>query len=994
MEGSNYTTVAALDFGTSYSGYAFSSLSEFQNDPLNIQVNETWGTGQTMLSIKSPKCILLNNNKEFQCFGYDAEYMYEDICTKGNRSESYFFYGLNIEVAGIPTDQLSMVTETEAAFLYVQTLHRREHKQTLKDNKEYMVVDLGGEKVIQELIKDTPYEYLNLWTEFERVKIKADIRNENRITVRLPHALLRACYNNNGQDLSSVILRTGFSLKIELRNNKMKIDSNLFKSFFEPTIEDLIKEMEEVFRDYRHADDQPDIIMVGGFTECTLVQDVLQTKFYDKNFIIPKGAEVAVIEGAVLCGHQPYRESIIPPLQRLSNSILTNLSQLSRGDFNDLVALGTFASYENKVYLAGPCNTGKSSLASILIGENIPKTWFSTDGLIIHFGRNGIDLLKRKMIPLQIDSPLKFDQKRQRYTARHIQADVLDKIKQGTYVMNIAPSDLVDFGGQKSFDMTHQLFIQHKGTFILMFDGRKGLYTSLEEYQPGNVTAASILEHWINSVLTYCTYSDDKMPRFMFAATHSDQFSKDTKEKLTSQFQEGLTKLFSSHKLHEHIMYDRVFFINATDAADIHIGHLKDSLVDIAFEQSTWGQQMPIVWVPLDLQLSDLKAEGVKLITKEAILEINNSNQEFALSARRLEDFLLVQHSIGKLLYFDEPALRDFIVIQPAAMVNILRAFITDKMFWPSEGPLRKILENVSSTGVLKKTDLFALWSQPAYKDIMTDTKTKEYVVQVLLHLDILVEPKRYLGNDIASNLFLVPCMVKVNVPQQILNHAADDQTICIAYHLKETVIPSALSFKLIGASVTAIMDADSRNELQIHVKGQRIVAYLINEVSKQLISPDLATTTQECLTLALERSLQFYCRCFGKTEQQGQSDLFEIEVGEVCQGEICVIPVSDAKRQSHWRCKNGKTHQTRSSLNWVYDKVHREDHSLAGVELGLSIGNIKEAMFNFPRDLNGQIHAILTKWKDRNNTNRPIPTIYRLMVALKRIEAAEDWPL
>lgn len=60
------------------------------------------------------------------------------------------------------------------------------------------------------------------------------------------------------------------------------------------------------------------------------------------------------------------------------------------------------------------------------------------------------------------------------------------------------------------------------------------------------------------------------------------------------------------------------------------------------------------------------------------------------------------------------------------------------------------------------------------------------------------------------------------------------------------------------------------------------------------------------------------------------------------------------------------------------------------GVELGLSIGNIKEAMFNFPRDLNGQIHAILTKWKDRNNTNRPIPTIYRLMVALKRIEAAE----
>lgn len=37
-----------------------------------------------------------------------------------------------------------MVTEAEAAFLYVQTLYGRDHKQTLKDNKEYMVVDLGG----------------------------------------------------------------------------------------------------------------------------------------------------------------------------------------------------------------------------------------------------------------------------------------------------------------------------------------------------------------------------------------------------------------------------------------------------------------------------------------------------------------------------------------------------------------------------------------------------------------------------------------------------------------------------------------------------------------------------------------------------------------------------------------------------------------------------------------------------------------------------------
>ncbi|CAG2216767.1 unnamed protein product [Mytilus edulis] len=442
---------------------------------------------------------------------------------------------------------------------------------------------------------------------------------------------------------------------------------------------------------------------------------------------------------------------------------------------------------------------------------------------------------RHEQIPSQIETVRGF-QEPPIHTAHSIQDDLLEKIKKGTYSMNIAPSDLVDFGGQKSFDMTHQLFIQHRGTFILMFDGRKGLYTELEEYEQEDVTAASILVHWINSVLTYCNKSVDKIPRIVFAATHSDSF---TEVCLT--------------------------VLNATDPA---IDGLKDTLVDIAFQQSTWGQQMPIVWVPLDLQISDMRAHGVRLITKERLLEMNKSNKELALNERRVDDFLNVQHSIGKLLYFDEPNLRDFVVIQPSAMVNILRAFITDKMFWPKKEPF------------------------------------EEYVVQVLLHLDILVEPKRYKDIDTAADLFLVPCIVKTKIPRKMQNAATDDRTICIAFHLKETVIPSALSFKLIGAAISiwplkvvdarfclyfqaAIMDADNRNELQIHVKGQRIFAYLINDVSKQLISPDLATTTQECLTLALGRILQFYHRCFGKQSHHLMSDLFEIEVGEVCSGKL-----------------------------------------------------------------------------------------------------------
>ena len=72
----------------------------------------------------------------------------------------------------------------------------------------------------------------------------------------------------------------------------------------------------------------------------------------------------------------------------------------TNNEVKELLLKGTFQSYENCVYLGGACNVGKSTLASILIGEKIPQHWNSTDGLTIYFGRNGIDLKSREMVPL------------------------------------------------------------------------------------------------------------------------------------------------------------------------------------------------------------------------------------------------------------------------------------------------------------------------------------------------------------------------------------------------------------------------------------------------------------------------------------------------------------------------------------------------------------------------------------------------------------------
>ncbi|XP_063447416.1 heat shock 70 kDa protein 12A-like [Mytilus trossulus] len=89
----NYLLVAAIDFGTTYSGYAFSMRHSFEKQPMTIHANQAWNAGsQQLLSLKTPTCLLLDSNKQFVSFGYEAENQYADIVTDNEQDEYYYFH--------------------------------------------------------------------------------------------------------------------------------------------------------------------------------------------------------------------------------------------------------------------------------------------------------------------------------------------------------------------------------------------------------------------------------------------------------------------------------------------------------------------------------------------------------------------------------------------------------------------------------------------------------------------------------------------------------------------------------------------------------------------------------------------------------------------------------------------------------------------------------------------------------------------------------------
>jgi len=118
--------VAALDFGTTYSGYAFSMRHEFETEPLKIHSN-IWNVGaRTLSSMKTPTCLLLDKEKKCVAFGYDAENKYANLVMDKEHDDYYFFHRFKMNLHNNKVFQLFFLVNKD----------KNNNKTTQKNNKE------------------------------------------------------------------------------------------------------------------------------------------------------------------------------------------------------------------------------------------------------------------------------------------------------------------------------------------------------------------------------------------------------------------------------------------------------------------------------------------------------------------------------------------------------------------------------------------------------------------------------------------------------------------------------------------------------------------------------------------------------------------------------------------------------------------------------------------------------------------------------------------
>lgn len=84
---SKYVAVVAIDFGTTYSGFAFSFYG-FRGEG-GIHMNREWGNEEGRSTLKTPTSILLSPKLEFDSFGYEADDKYVHL--KNGVDKEYYY---------------------------------------------------------------------------------------------------------------------------------------------------------------------------------------------------------------------------------------------------------------------------------------------------------------------------------------------------------------------------------------------------------------------------------------------------------------------------------------------------------------------------------------------------------------------------------------------------------------------------------------------------------------------------------------------------------------------------------------------------------------------------------------------------------------------------------------------------------------------------------------------------------------------------------------
>lgn len=159
---------------------------------------------------------------------------------------------------------------------------------------------------METLPKDHTVSYLDLLREFETVKRNIGQSRRAMINLTIPLTDLNLlCERFLEKDFTTAIRDSEYHDKISIAGDKMRMNKELMHSLFETAKVNIIQEIRNVLGRIPTTTIKT-FLLVGGFSDCLIIQDAIKLEFPDTQILIPReDAGLAVVKGAVLFGHKP-----------------------------------------------------------------------------------------------------------------------------------------------------------------------------------------------------------------------------------------------------------------------------------------------------------------------------------------------------------------------------------------------------------------------------------------------------------------------------------------------------------------------------------------------------------------------------------------------------------------------------------------------------------------------------------------------------------------
>ena len=286
--------------------------------------------------------------------------------------------------------------------------------------------------------------------------------------------------------------------------------------------------------------------------------------------------------------------------------------------------------------------------------------------------------------------------------------------------------DFYDFAGQLVFHASHPTFLSGKAIYILSFDINKIIKTGGGEignegeistkYAPDYLKITSIsdidsISFWLNNVYMFATSKGHIHPHVILVGTHADKLPTENRDKIIDKCFREIRCSLAATPL-KSVLSTKEYVVDNIKKTDPVYAQVQAEIIRLAQLQPYWGEQTPSKWLPLDREIQCVKDNGLKILSMKQIKEINSELEVNVSDDTELLLFLRFLHETGKILFFNEPLLKDYIVLDPVWLIDALKVLITADQFAIRSTNQAEKWKSFCETGAIRHSTIVAIFKE------------------------------------------------------------------------------------------------------------------------------------------------------------------------------------------------------------------------------------------------------------------------------------------